>query len=257
MSALRLVMPRPLMAALALAAFGALASAQAPDKLPSARELMEKHDAAIGGRAALDKHTSMHQVGTLAIAAMSVDAPMDVYKAKPGKFLQKIVVQGTVEVSTGFDGKTAWAIQPGQGPIILDGAMADQVKYNADFFASFHDMSRYKSAETVGLVDFEGRKCYKVKIERAQGGEGVEYFDAATGLQAGSQSTIDGGPMGKIDQTTVFSDYQDFGGLKGPTKIVQRGGPYEVAINIKSVEFDTVPATMFDLPDAVKAIVKP
>ena len=43
------------------------ASAQA---LPDAKAVLAKHEAAIGGRAAMEKHSSMHQTGTVSIAVM-------------------------------------------------------------------------------------------------------------------------------------------------------------------------------------------
>jgi hypothetical protein len=222
-------------------------------ELPSAKSLMDKHDAAIGGRGALDKHTSFHQAGSLSLGGM--EATIDIYRAKPSLFLQKLVVGAMGEVLQGYDGKTAWVMQAGQ-PLVLDSAQTQQFKYNSDFFGNFHDMARYKSAETVELADFDGRKCYKVKLVRVTGGEGFEFFDAATGLGAGIIATVDT-PMGKVEQTSVFGDYKDYGGMKFPTRITQKGAMGEVTISIKTTEFDGVDPATFALPDAVKALAKP
>lgn len=240
------------LAAVTLFAIPRLALAQA---LPSAKELMDKHDAAIGGRATLDKHTSVHQTGAVSIPTAGIEATMDVYRAKPGLFLQKMVIGPMGEILQGFDGKTAWAVQGGQ-PVVLDGAPAEMAKYNSDFFGNFHDLARYKTAETVELADFEGRKCYKVKIVRNIGGEGFEFFDAATGLGAGTIVSNES-PMGKVETTSVFAEYKDFEGLKFPTKITQRTPMGEITITIKTMEFDKVAPETFALPDAVKALVKP
>ncbi|HEY4658999.1 MAG TPA: hypothetical protein VIH11_05785 [Gemmatimonadaceae bacterium] len=254
MNPLRTTVARTALALTAVALFAAsrLALAQ---PLPSAKELMDKHDAAIGGRAALDKHTSVHQTGAVSIPAMGVEATMDVYRAKPALFLQKLVIGPMGEILQGFDGKTAWAVQAGQ-PVVLEGAQAEMTKYNSDFFGNFHDMARYKSAETVELADFDGRKCYKVRIVRNIGGEGFEFFDAATGLGAGIIVSSES-PMGKVETTSVFAEYKDFDGLKFPTKITQKTPMFESTITIKTMEFDKVAPETFALPDAVKALVKP
>lgn len=241
------------LAALAILATPGLGLAQA---LPSAKELMDRHDAAIGGRAALEKHTSIHQSGSLSIAAAGIEATLDLYRARPSLFLQKIVIGPMGEVLQGYDGKTAWAMQGGQATV-LDSSMTAQAKYNSDFFGNIHDMARYKSAETVELADFDGRKCYKVKIVRVAGGEGFEFFDGSTGLGAGTIASIDSPMGGKIEQTSVFGDYKDFGGVKIPTRITQKGAMGEVVITIKTMEFDNVDPAMFVLPEAVKALVKP
>lgn len=241
------------LAALAVLAASRLAIGQA---LPSAKELMDRHDAAVGGRAALEKHTSTHQSGSLSIAAAGIEATLDLYRARPSLFLQKIVIGPMGEVLQGYDGKIAWAMQGGQATV-LDSSMTQQAKYNSDFFGNFHDMARYRSAETVELTDFDGRKCYKVKIVRIAGAEGFEFFDAATGLGAGMIASMDSPMGGKVEQTSVFGDYRDFGGVKIPTRITQKGAMGEVVIIIKTMDFDDVDAATFVLPDAVKALVKP
>src|SRR3990170_1186830 len=237
MNPLRTTVARTALALTAVALFAAsrLALAQ---PLPSAKELMDKHDAAIGGRAALDKHTSVHQTGAVSIPAMGVEATMDVYRAKPALFLQKLVIGPMGEILQGFDGKTAWAVQAGQ-PVVLEGAQAGMTKYNSDFFGNFHDMKRYK-----------------VRIVRNIGGEGFEFFDAATGLGAGIIVSSES-PMGKVETTSVFAEYKDFDGLKFPTKITQKTPMFESTITIKTMEFDKVAPETFALPDAVKALVKP
>ena len=235
--------------ALASAPAGAIAQA-----LPSASELMAKHDALTGGRAAMAKYSSIKEVGTMNIPAAGIDATMEVYKDKSGKFLQKMVLGAMGEASTGFDGTTAWQMQMGNASII-SGDQAKAMKLQSDFFSGFHDAAKYKSAETVELTDFDGRKCYKVKVVLLDGTETFEYFDVATGLAAGTTRDVES-PAGKITATQTLSEYKDFGGVKLATKTTVKGGPVEVTMNIASVEFDTVAATAFVAPDAVKALVK-
>ena len=234
-----------------------VAAQAATPALPTAKSLMDKHDAAIGGRAALAKYSSVKQTGAMNIPAAGLDASIEIFKEKSGMFLQKIVIGPIGEIAQGFDGKTAWGMQPQVGAMVLEGEQAREMKAQGEFFGNFHDMANYKSAETVELVDFEGRKCYKVKLARVAGGEGFEFFDAATGLTAGAIREVDVPGQGKISQTSVFSDYKEFGGVKIPTKIAQRGGQFDVTVNITAVEYDKVDPATFALPDAVKSLVKP
>jgi zinc protease len=244
------------LATLATISQTAVPAAARAQSLPSAKELMDKNDAAIGGRKVLDQHSSYHQAGTMSVAAMGMEAQLELFKAKPAKYLQKIQLGGMGEVSQGFDGKTAWSVQPGQPPMVLDSATTESLRSMFDFYGNFHDMSRYKSTETIGLVDFEGRKCYKVKIVKLNGNEGFEFYDATTGLIAGLQAQVET-PMGKIDQTSVFSDYKDFSGLMVPTKVQQKNGQFDAIITFTAMEFDKVDPAVFELPEAVKAKVKP
>ncbi len=239
-------------AIIALAAPVQQARAQA---LPSAKSLLEKHDAAVGGRAAMEKHSSMHESVALSIAAMNVSGTMETYHAKPNLYLLKQSFAGG-EVLTGYDGKTAWIIAPGQGAQVLDSTTAAALKGQADFLGAYYDPARIKSAETVEITDFEGQRCYQVKIVHKDDTEAMIYFDSASGLRAGQSQSAK--MMGQDMQSTmVMSDYKDFGGIKMPTKRIQRLPMAEVVMNITSVEFDKVDPSTFALPDAVKALVKP
>ncbi|GDX86675.1 hypothetical protein LBMAG44_05880 [Gemmatimonadota bacterium] len=237
-----------------LAFHAALAQAEA-QALPEAKSLMEKHNAAVGGRAALDKYSSMRLTATMSVAAMGMEASMEVFRAKPNKYVQKIVLPQIGEILQGYDGTVAWTTNPMAGAQLITGEALEAAKSNGDFFANLQDPANYTKAETIELSDFEGRKCYKVKVARGTR-DGFEYFDAGTGLLAGisgAQAT----PQGPIEATTVFVEYGDFGGLRLPKKIEQRGGPAGATITFTAVEFDKVDAATFDLPAAVKALVKP
>jgi hypothetical protein len=223
--------------------------------LPAAKALMEKHDAAIGGRAALGKYTSMHQTVALTIAAANLSGTMETYHTKPNLYLMKQSFAGG-ELLSGFDGKTAWAITPGQGAQVLDSTTTAELKGQADFFGDYYDPSRIKTAETVEIADFEGQRCYKVRIVHNDDTEAMVYFDSATGLRAGQTATAK--MMGQeIPTTVVMSNYKDFGGVKMSTHRIQRLPMGEVVMDITAVEFDKVDPSTYALPDAVKALVKP
>src|SRR5512140_3481828 len=246
---------RRMLSALAVASLvPALGSAQA---LPDGKALVAKHVAAIGGREAFDKHSSLHQTGTFSMAAMGIEGAVHVYRAKPALFLQQITLGSFGEMTQGFDGSTAWAIQPMQGAMVMSGDQAAQVKQQADFYSDVPDLSKYTTIETVAAEDFEGRKCYKVKLVREGGMEIMQYFDVETGLAAGTTRSIENPQMGKIDITVVLSDYKDQGGIKMPSKIVQKTPQGDVVLTFTTYEWDKVDQATFNLPDAVKALVKP
>ena len=221
--------------------------------LPTPKALMDKHNAALGGRAAWDKYTSMRLTATVSMPGM--EASMEMFRAKPDRFVQKVNIGPMGEVTQGYDGKVAWALNPMSGAQLVEGEALEAAKTNADFFSSLQDPANYTRSETVGLTDFEGRRCYKVTVARGVR-EGVEYFDAETGLLAGFTGTTPT-PQGDIQSTTVFTEYGDFGGLKFPKRIEQRSPVGNVTITFTAVEFDKVDPAMFELPAAVKALIKP
>jgi zinc protease len=243
---------RATIAIIALAAPLHGARAQA---LPTASSLLQKHDAAVGGRAAMDKHSSMHESASLSIAVANMTGTIETFHAKPNLFLQKTSFPGGEQMA-GFNGKVAWAIVPGQGPQLLDSIATAALKDQYDFFGDYYDPSRVQSAETVEVTDFAGQRCYKVKIVHKDNSEATVYLDSATGLRAGQEQTAKMGGQ-ELQTTVVMSDYKDFDGVKLPTKRVQKLPMAEIVMQVQSVEFDKVDPSTFALPDAVKALIKP
>lgn len=240
----------------ALALIGAIPLAGSAQALPDGKALVAKHVAAMGGRDAMDKHSSLHITGTFSMAAMGMEGPVHLYRAKPAKFLQQITFGALGDVVQGYDGTTGYAIQPQQGAMVLSGDLLEQAKQQADFFADFPELSRYSAVETVALEDFEGRKCYKVKLTKAAGGDVIQYFDAETGLAAGSMRSAET-QMGKVDLVSVLADYKETGGVKMPSRIIQKTPQGDFVLTFTSYEWDKVDPAVFNLPDAVKAQVKP
>lgn len=229
------------------------AKQEPPKNLPPAKEILEKHVKAIGGKDAILKHTSKHVLASIASPMMpGADMKLDINAAKPNKMVYKVSTpQG--DMTSGYDGKVAWANNAMMGPQILEGEQAKAVTEQADFYDELKDVSKYKSAETVDLADFEGKKCYKVHIVKNDGTETNEFYDADSGLQVGaSQERKDmGAPM---EVTTLVQDYKEFGGVKVATKMVMRMMGMEQTVTITSVEFDKVPDSAFDLPAEIKAL---
>lgn len=225
--------------------------------LPPAAELVAKHVAAIGGKDALAKVTSMEQKGTMEIPTMGLNATVEGVMAAPHKMVSKQTIPGIGEIAGGYDGTTGWSMNPMQGPRVLSGAELEQAKEQADFVGNMtYAMDRYSSAETMGLVDYANEKAYKVKfVRKGSGRETITYFSQASGLAIGGEMTQDS-EMGKMQLTSVSSEYKDFGGIKMATRTEVTMGPTKIITVIQDVKFNAAPATAFELPAQVKALVK-
>jgi len=251
----RLALPcaAALVTAAATAAFAATGAAA--QSLPSPQELAARHDSLIGGRAMLETHQSVRMIGSFVIAAAGIEAPLEILKVRPNKYLFRTSLGQMGDILSGFDGTTAWAIQPGQTPMVLSGDQGAQVAEQADFFGDLHDFSKFTSTETVEQTEFEGRPVYKVKFVRKNGTVVHEFFDVETGLSAGGTTTIDT-PTGSLEMVTVLSDYKEFGGMRSATRVVQRNPQFEVVLSLVSIEYDTLDSAAVALPESVKAMVK-
>lgn len=223
---------------------------------PTPQSITARHDSLVGGRAALERHQSVRMVGTYSIPDAGIVAPLEILKLRPNKYLFRTTFGPLGEILSGFDGTHAWAVQPGQGAILLEKEMAKQVAEQSDFFGDFHDLTRFAKVELAEDAEFEGRRVQRVRMVRATGDTIMEFFDAASGLSAGS-ITIVGGPLGRSETTTLVGEYRDFGGLQVATRIEQRTPQYKLIIMIALVEFDTIVAADVEPPESVRALIKP
>ena len=128
--------------------------------------------------------------------------------------------EGLGEMQTGYDGSTGWIVSPITGPMLLQGKQLEQLRFESDFDAALHEEG-FQALETVERTDFEGRPAYKVRALRKTGDEDFEFYDVETGFLVGSVVTRES-PLGSVKATNVMSDYRAFGGLKIPTRQVQR-----------------------------------
>jgi hypothetical protein len=232
------------------------ASAPTPTAaLPSARSIIDRHIAAVGGRKAILAHTSSHATGTMTVAGSGITGVLDVYSAKPDKSLVKINLGGIGDVFEGFNGTHAWSVSPITGPMLTQGKELAEKKFDADFYSDLHEDARYASMKTVEKTTFEGRPCYKVSLIRKDGGEDIELYDVETGLKAGAIVTRES-QMGPMTVTQVHSDYKKFGGMLLATTMKQTAMGVEQVLKLTAIEFDNVPPTTFDPPAQIKALLK-
>lgn len=231
------------------------ATAKPAENLPAAKEIIDRHIKAIGGREAVLSHNSSRATGTFGVPAAGINGTVEVFAAKPNRMLMRITIPGLGEMMEGFDGTNAWSVSPMTGPTVHQGKQLEERRFDSDYYGELKSSDRYESMTTLEKTTLDGRAVYKLRLVRKGGGEDIEFYDIATGLKAGSTNTRET-PVGTITATTIESDYKKFGNLLVPTTIKQSGMGVEQVMTITSVEFDTVDAKVFDPPAQIKALIK-
>jgi hypothetical protein len=221
--------------------------------LPSVEEVFEKYRRAVGGAPAIRKHRSRRIVGRFELTAQAIGGPLEIIAAAPDRLLLRMELGGLGRVERGFDGKTGWSIDPGIGPRLLDGRELDELRHSADFYSELKDVSQFASASVVERTIFETKDCYVLKLVRPSGVEVIEYYDASSGLLAGSKMNSTSA-MGTIPTTLVVDEYKSFEGLLMPTKARQRAMGVEWVLITTSVEHDKVPPDAFAAPAEIAAL---
>lgn len=233
-------------------------SAQDAASLPAAKDLVARHVAAIGGRDAVLRHTSMRATGTFAMPANGLGGELMTAQTRDGKALLKMTIAGMGEMAGGYDGTVGWASNPMQGPRLLEGKELAQMREDAGFAASLlRESPNIASMETVEKSAVGGVACYKVKITYASGRVAYDCYGVETGMLAG-QVFVQESPMGTMELVNIVSDWKEFGGIKVATTLRQQAMGQEQVMTITAVDFDLPEhAALFDLPANVKALAAP
>ena len=229
-----------------------VASQSAP--IPSAQQVIARSVEAIGGEAAFKSVRSVHAVGTLAIPAQGISGRIELFSARPGKLVYRLTIPGIGQIENGYNGTVGWALSPISGPELLTGRQLQETADDAWFDGPLHEADRVRSMDVLGQAEFDGHQAYKLKVVLRSGTEAVEYFDITSGLELGTESSRMV-PQGVIPTTNFTRNYRKVGPVMQPMTVVQRALGIEQVVTIDTVEYNTVPASAFDVPAEVKALI--
>ena len=244
---------------------GAQEAAAAP--LPSARAVIDRYVEATGAAAVVEKTSSMKLTGKVGLPAMGISGTFENFRTKPNKSYLVSNLEQMGKSEQGYNGEVAWMSHPMMGQQILEGSQRMGFLMQADYKAGLMLDADYDLLEVLGREEFEGKDCYALKsVYKAPDDEdeakktakvrtATSYFDVESGLMVGRKS-VQPSPMGDTPVTNIMSDYKKFGEYLMPAKTVQKVNGMEIEITFETVEFDKVEDSVYDLPDAIRALLK-
>lgn len=226
-----------------------------PELLPQPADVIARHVEAIGGEAAFLALRSRRASGTIELPEHGLRGMLTLLSAAPDRRLVELMIPEIGAFRQGYDGETAWSIDPIAGARVLEGREMEERIEDADFFADVRLHRPGTTMQTVGRVAFEGRACFKLRASKPSAPDSFLFFDVETGLLAGRvyQATFEGTPE---MVTVVLDGYETIGGIKVPmrTRISSGGGIH--LIELTEVEIDVVEPTVFVLPPEIEGIVQ-
>jgi hypothetical protein len=238
---------------------GALVLASASAALAqTADEIIEKHLAAIGGRAALGKITSRSTTGTITLGTPAGDmaGSVELLNARPNKVRTLIKVDlsslgaGQLVVDQRFDGRNGYVLDSLQGNRDMTGNQLDNLR-NSSFpnalmnYKELGFAASLKGKEKVGDKD-----AYVLSLEPATGSIVRQYIDADSYMLVKQVVKVEVPQLGQeIEQTTEFSDFRDVDGLKLPFTVRASSSVQNFTISIGKIENNVaVDETLFAKP---------
>jgi hypothetical protein len=217
----------------------------------TADAVLENYKLALGGVDAIAKVQS-ETVHGVAEGSNRPGQSTFVYYARPFKSLYKVTRADGSEVTSGFDGKISWTIDAKGASIDKDTAL-DAVRRDTDLQYSLHQPSYFKNLELAGVTDFEGHRCYWLHGTTNWGKDNNQFYDVKSGLLVGYRFQSDDAAAALV--IVKFDGYKNFGGPMIATKVSSRSGDHWQSLTYKSVGYDALSDSMFDLPQAVKALL--
>jgi Aspartyl protease/PDZ domain len=204
------------------------AAAQAP----SARSVLDRWAAALGGREKLQALRAIYTKSRIEMGGMS--GTVETWETSHGKRREQLRLGSLMNQDTIFDGHEGWQLTQGKLRALAGPDLEEQV--TDAYLASY---SQFFDGRRAGRVEFAGEKddAWMLRI-LPQGGRAVtEYIDKKSGL-----------PVKEVEreadreQVTSFQSYRAVGGVKIPSAIrVVTGGDekYAVQVTLEDARLDT------------------
>jgi hypothetical protein len=236
-----------------VATFASQALAQPqPDRLSTARAVLERYQQALGGMESIRTVQSETSHGEIERTGMAGKGSFVSY-ARPFKSLFKVTRPNGTLSTSGFDGTVSWEIGPA-GASIDTSTPLESIRRDADLQYALHQPDYFSSLDLVGVEDFEGRPCYHLHGITHWGKDNNQFYDVNTGLLIGYRYQSDDASSQPV--VLVYSDYKSFGAHLMPTRSVTRTPQGTTTFTLVSVSYEPIPESLFDLPPAVKALIK-
>ena len=175
----------------------------------SVDEIVERHLAAVGGRASLEKLTSRVMTGTITLSTPAGDlsGPIEVSSAVPNKERTLISLDltalgaGKITVDQRFDGQSGYVIDPVQGNRDITGLELENIRNKAAGFRNpFLESRQTGTSVTLEGKEKVGDRDAYVLIAKPRSGSTVRvYMDTASFLVLKSVSTAEAAQVGQFE----------------------------------------------------------
>ena len=216
-----------------------LFTAAAQESGPSVDDIVKKSIDARGGLDKIKAIQSVKMTGKFVMGGGQMEAPMTLQIKRPSFIRMDMDFQGQ-KVVQGYDGATAWAINPfttGADAQKMGDDDAEGMVEGSDMDGSLIDYKeKGNKVVLVGKEDLAGKPAYKLKIDKKNGKTETVFIDAASFMEVKHVALRK--MMGnEMEMETYVSDFKPVGGVLMPYVIDSRAdGNSVMTINIDKIE---------------------
>lgn len=204
---------------------------------PTVDDILARYITALGGRAAISKHTTRISKGTLELVGVTTDGTAESYAKAPNKYISIIDIPGYGEIRRCYDGQSGWISGPDTGVQPLAGQDLISTRRDANFYQSLDLKKLYPQMTLKEKEDVAGFPAYVVEANSGEGTIRRLYFDVSSGLLVRNDEITDT-PQGHDLVQSFLEDYRDVDGVKQPYTVRQVHGKITFIIRLTDVKMD-------------------
>ena len=230
------------------------APATVPDAskpLPSVEEVLQKYEAAEGGREAWSHFTTRFMKGIYQTEDASFFAVIERTNQAPNKSYAKITMPNGATVREVCDGKSAW-IEDARGGIhdFVSAALESHLR-EARFDSGVNSLLAMSYGKTVTTAQVGSHSAYVVDFSPQKDISSKVYFDAETGFPVRVDDTLHRAD-GDYAIQTYLDDYRPVDGVYFPFRLrhVEKGNVFTVRVT-QIKDNPPIDDSIFQKPDAV------
>jgi hypothetical protein len=237
----------------ALAALTALAVAVPALAAQTPQAILERYNKAVDPQGKIGSIEGIKTSITMEMPAMGMNLTVNSAARRPNQIIVDTEIPGMGTMRQGYDGTTAWAMDPMQGPRILTGMEAAALIEGSSFNSMTRSPDLFSAMEPAGTADVGGDAATCVKFTWKSGRETTDCFSNASGLLTRSVSK-QVTQAGEVEVEMLMKDYRNINGLMMPHRMESAMMGMQMIITTTSVEFTAPAAALFELPAEIKAL---
>ncbi len=151
---------------------------------PTLDQILDRYEAAIGGREAWDKLRTRVVKGIFVYSPPGTSGNTETYQEFPDKYLGITVAPTGGKVEAGLNGQVGWSKDPVRGLRRLIGSELTAAKLQGAFNAEIRMRELFPQMELVSANRTGNRMLYVVRATSTDGVAATMYFDSQSGLMA-------------------------------------------------------------------------
>jgi zinc protease len=204
---------------------------------PTVDDILARFVTALGGRAAISKHTTRTSKGTLEVVGVTTDGTAESYAKAPNKYISIINIPDYGQIRRCFDGQSGWISGPDTGVQALAGQDLISTRRDANFYQSLDLKKLYPQMSLKEKEDVSGFPAYVVEANSGDGTVRRMYFDVSSGLLVRNDEITDT-PQARDLVQSFLEDYREVEGVKQPYTVRQIHGKITFIVRLTDVKMD-------------------